>query len=62
MEYEVYYLDATMRRCHIGEKLYESDDLADASTMTFILHRLLGAEVCVWQPRHKHYREIYRNN
>ena len=60
MEYEVYVLDPALEFSHMGEKLYETDDLALACTFCQRHHILHKVETCVYQPRHNGYRDYYK--
>lgn len=60
MEYECYLLNPDMELCHMGEKLFETDDLAEACSFVYNWYQEKNVDVCVWQPRTSGYREYYK--
>jgi hypothetical protein len=59
MEYQVFQLDPRYVREHMGEVLFESDDLHAAISFASDHHDSAKIETCVWQPRTQGYRDLY---
>jgi hypothetical protein len=59
MEYEVYLLDDKYQLCHKGEAIIATDNLAVACTYVYEYYNKYQIPICVYQPRHGHYRETY---
>ena len=59
MEYEVYLLDSRYQLCHKGEAILATDNLAVACSYCYDQYNKYKTPICVYQPRHGHYREHY---
>ena len=59
-EYEVYFMDDTRKRCHTGEVILATNNLAVACSYCYDYFKKYGNSIGVWQPRTQGYREHYR--
>lgn len=58
-EYEVYYLDEEYNCLHKGEVLLATNNLAIACSWCYEYYEKFNIAVCVYQPKHHSYRELY---
>ena len=59
MEYEVYLLDDRYHFCHKGEAILATNNLGVACSYCYDYYNKYKTPICVFQPRHQHYREGY---
>jgi hypothetical protein len=64
MEYQCFYLSENYKLAHEddAEVLFESDSLGECCSFVYNLFRKEGKSIAVYQPRSKHYRELYRKS
>ncbi len=63
MEYQCFYLNPEYKLAHDDDAvlLFESDNLAEASSFVYNLFKKEKRDIAVYQPRTKGYREFYQN-
>ena len=63
MEYQCFYLNPDYKLAHddTAEVLFESDNLASSCVWVYERFKEEKRDIAVYQPRTKHYREVYRN-